>query len=105
MLAFTSTAILCGKDHTTFSSHTYASPETFYFSLFFSAVILLSIALNKRDARTGYAFLLAAGGCACSLLSVIRGGGAFLYYTGMAMIVSGVWLNGSLLSFLRKLKT
>ncbi len=104
MLAFTSTAILCGKDHPDFSSRTYSSPGTFYFTLFFCGVILLSIALKKRGAHTGYAFLLAACGCACVLLSVARAGGAFLYYAGMMMIAAGIWLNGSLLSIARKIK-
>jgi hypothetical protein len=74
-------------------------------SALFCGITLIGIFLNYRDSRTKYALLLALAGSACILFSVTKGGGLTLYYTGVAFIFFGVWLNGSLLFFVRKIRS
>jgi CDP-diglyceride synthetase len=64
---------------------------------------LLSITLNYRDARSRYALLLAAVGCLLIMCSVCAGGGLPLYYAGVVLVFTGVWLNASLLYIIGKI--
>jgi hypothetical protein len=105
LVAYSGTVVLCGKGGSVFTSHTISSEATFYSSLVLCGIILTSILLNNRkDARTAYAFLLATLGSAIVLFSVTRGGGILLYYLGVVTIFGAVWLNGSLLFFVSRLR-
>ncbi|HLO83010.1 MAG TPA: hypothetical protein VK166_18735 [Chitinophagaceae bacterium] len=66
-------------------------------------VTIIGIAMNNRGIRTLYALLIASTGIALVMYSVIRDGGQPLYYGGLFMVFMGIWLNGSLFWFLRKL--
>lgn len=103
-MAFSSTMFLCGEDGTHIARRTFASPETLNFTLFFCALTILCIVLNYRDSRTKYAVALAVSGSLLLLLSVTSIGGLPLYYFGLLFIFSGVWLNGSLLYFIKRIK-
>jgi hypothetical protein len=61
----------------------------------FCLFILVGILLNRRGRRTWYALALALSGIACMLISVVLGGGEWLYYTGSVLVFLGIWVNGS----------
>ena len=103
-MAFSSTMFLCGENGTRISQRTFASPATLNVALFFCAVTILCIILNYRDNRTRYAIVLATAGSALIILSVTSTGGLPLYYLGVLLVFAGVWLNASLLYFVRKIK-
>jgi hypothetical protein len=60
--------------------------------------------LNFRGQRTKYALAVSAVGIYLIMYAVIFGGGENLYYPGVSIVFLAVWLNGSLLYFLGKLK-
>lgn len=103
VMAYSSTLLLCtegaGMHHGIFSS-----TNLLIITVLFCAIALVSILLNYRDRRTAYAFLLAALGSAVIILSVTVTINLPLYYFGIALLFSGIWLNASLLSFVRKVK-
>ena len=103
-MAFSSTMFLCDEDGTHISQRTFASPATLNVTLFFCAVTILCIILNYRDNRTAFAIALATAGSTLIILSVTSTGGLPLYYFGVLMVFAGVWLNASLLYFIRKIK-
>jgi hypothetical protein len=47
--------------------------------------------------------MLAAAGCLLIMSSVCAGGGLPLYYSGIILVFTGVWLNASLLYILKKI--
>lgn len=104
VMAFTSTFVLCGEAGTFTTEHTYTSSTTLFLTLFFCGIALLGIVFNYRGNRTKYAMLLALAGSFCILLSVTRGGSLALYYSGVFFVFAGVWLNGSLLFFVTKIR-
>lgn len=103
-MAFSSTFVLCDEAGTFTDTHTHSSPTVLILSTLFCGITLVSMLFNYRDTRTKYALLLVLAGSACILYSVVEGGGLSLYYSGVACIFCGVWLNGSLLFFVRKLR-
>src|SRR5665213_1540315 len=103
-MAFTNTLILCGEGNSLTCQRTFSSSTTSLLSILFCSIILLSIIFNYRDSRTKYAIALAFTGSLFVILSVIKTGGLPLYYFGIIFIFSGVWMNASLLYFLRKIK-
>src|SRR5688572_15943979 len=102
LMAFSSTVILCGKAGGV-SELTLTSATTIFVTSFFCFLVLISILFNYRDARTKYALLLVATGCALVMCSVCIGGGLLLYYSGVILLFFGVWLNASLLYIIRKI--
>lgn len=48
--------------------------------------------------------MLALAGSSCILFSVVKGGGLALYYSGVAFVFCGVWLNGNFLFFVGKIR-
>ena len=104
IMAFTSTAILCGKDVVIESQSIHNSALTILLTSVFCSLIIAGILLNYRGIRTRYALALAGAGIFLILNSVIRNGGQELYYSGVSIVFIAVWLNGSLISILRKFK-
>lgn len=104
VMAYTSTAVLCGKDTLIESSHHHYSVVTICITSFLCVLVIAGILLNYRDVRTKYALAISVLGSLLILKSIIFSGGQQLYYIGVLMIFISVWLNGSLLSILRKLK-
>ena len=97
VLAYSSTLVMCGKDSFFTDVRHHQSPLTIALTAALSLVVLLSIALNYRDRRSGWALAVVSAGALLALWSTARGGGEVLYYMGVACIAAGVWLNGSLL--------
>lgn len=104
VMAYSGTLVLCGQAGTLTTTHLYSSATTFLLTALFCIITLAGILLNYRDNRTNYALLLAFAGSSCILFSVARGGGLTLYYIGVLSIFCGVWLNGSLFFFARKIR-
>lgn len=104
IMAYSGTLMLCAKDSTSISEHIYTSTTTILLTSFFCLVTLLSIFFNKRGIRTRYALLISLFGTCLVIISTLFYGGWGLYYTGVAVIFAGVWLNGSLLYFINRAK-
>lgn len=103
-MAFSSTFILCDQAGTFTDTQAHSSSTTFLLSALFCTITFAGILFNYRDNKTKYALMLAVAGSACILFSIAMGGGLALYYCGVAFIFYGVWLNGSLLFFIRKFR-
>lgn len=104
IMAYSGTLMLCGKNSASISEYTYTSTATILLTSFFCLVTLLSIYFNKRGTRTRYALLISLFGTCLVIISTLFYGGWSLYYTGVAVIFAGVWLNGSLLYFINRAK-
>jgi len=104
IIAYSSTIMLCGKETSIISTQTQSSLLSTGITLFFCLIILVSLFFNYRDDRTKNALALVFTGSLLLLASTIWAIGPFMYYTGTAIIFAGVWLNGSMLYVLNKLK-
>ena len=96
IMAFTSTAMLCGEGVVTTSSLTHNSPLTITITAALGMLTLLAIVFNRRGVKTIYALLFSIPGLFMIMFSVIRQGGQPLYYSGTLLLFVGVWMNGSL---------
>jgi hypothetical protein len=103
IMAFTGTAVLCGEGSVVEISRTHNSLLTILVTGVLCLVTCMGIALNRRGNRTMYALAIAAAGISMIMFSVIRSGGQPVYYGGITLVFFAVWLNGSLLWFVRKL--
>lgn len=104
VMAYSGTLMLCGKNTVSESHYTATSAATIIITSFFCLLTLLSIYFNKRGTRTRYALFISTFGTCLVISSTLFYGGWGLYYTGVAVIFAGVWLNGSLLYFINKAK-
>jgi hypothetical protein len=104
IIAYSSTIMLCGKETSIISTQTQSSLLSTGITLFFCLIILVSLFFNYRDDRTKYALALAFTGSLMLVASTIWAIGPIMYYTGTAIIFAGVWLNGSMLFVLNRLK-
>jgi uncharacterized protein YqgC (DUF456 family) len=105
VLAYSSTIMLCGKDSVISTSGIHYSETTVFITIGLCLLTLAGIAFNQRDHRTKYAIGLALAGSMMAILSAIYGGGEYLYYTGVLLIFTGVWLNGSLLYVIHRMRS
>ena len=103
-MAFSSTIMLCGEAGNVTAQHTFTSSTTITVTIFFCLLTLISVIFNYRDNRTKYAIGLVLLGSAFIALSVLAKGGLPLYYSGVGLIFTGVWLNASLLYFVKKIR-
>lgn len=104
VMAYTGTLALCSKDSVQVLDHTFSSTATILFTSLFSLLTLAAIYLNKRGSRTRVALMISTSGTVMVICSAAFYGGMALYYTGVATIFAGAWLNGSLLYFIKKAK-
>jgi hypothetical protein len=103
-MAYSSTIMFCGKDSLMVNQQNHHSVLSITLSSVFCALIIAGILLNYPGISTKYALALSAIGILMIINSVVKSGGQELYYFGITILFICVWLNGSLLSFLRKLK-
>jgi hypothetical protein len=103
IMAFTGTALLCGEGSVIETSSTHNSLLTIVITSALCLLTFVGIAMNNRGNRTFYALATAASGIAMVMYSVIRSGGQPLYYGGIFLVFFAVWLNGSLLWFVKKI--
>lgn len=104
MMAYSSTVVLCGKDILIETQRHNNSLLSIFITTFFCLLIIAGLLLNFRGTRTKYALALSGLGILIILNSVIRNGGQELYYFGVSIIFIAIWMNGSLISILKKLK-
>lgn len=96
IMAYTSTALMCSNGVVSQgSSTTFHSSLTIGICIFTGLLVVLGILLNWRDKRTYWSLAWALAGIAMVLYSVMKEGGTQLYYTGVALVFVGVWVNGS----------
>ena len=103
-MAYSSTIMLCGKDKLIESQSHHNSSLSIILTAIFSALVIAGILFNYRGTRTKYSLALTGAGIFMMLNSVCNNGGQELYYSGVIIIFISIWLNGSLISILRKLK-
>ena len=103
-MAYSSTMMLCGKSGTLISKHSFTSSISILLTALFCLIALVCIIFNYRDARTKYAIAFAAAGSVLVIISVTVTGGLPLYYVGVFLVFICVWLNASLLYFMKKIK-
>ncbi len=101
IMAYTSTVMLCGEGTLIESNRTHYSSITIYITFFFCLLIIAGILLNYRGKRTKYALGLSVLGTLFILQSVIFSGGEKLYYSGISILFTAIWLNTSLISLIR----
>jgi hypothetical protein len=104
LMAYSSTIMLCGKSGTLVSKHYFTSSASILITVLFCLMALSGIIFNYRDNRTKYAIGLAAAGSIFIIVSVSATGGLPLYYGGVFFVFVGVWLNSSLMYFVKKIK-
>jgi|APTNR8051073442_1049403.scaffolds.fasta_scaffold01637_3 hypothetical protein len=102
IVAYSSTMVLCSGKTVSFGP-VHVSPLTIAITAAIGVVTLACILLNFRDKRTIYAFSLALTGMALVLYSMTIGLEPWLYYSGVAVVFTGIWLNASLLNYLGKI--
>ncbi len=104
VIAYSSTIMLCGKEESIISSQIHSSLLATCITILLCIVILASLFLNYRDNRTKYSLMLAFAGSVMLVISTIWDIGPVLYYAGTTFIFIGVWLNGSMIFILNKVK-
>lgn len=104
LMAYSGTIMLCGRNTLIESQYHHYSILSISIIALFCALVIAGIVLNYRDQRTKYALVVSGLGILIIFNSVIRSGGQELYYLGVSIVFLAVWLNGSLLSILRKFK-
>jgi amino acid transporter len=104
VIAYSSTIMLCGKEESIISSQIHSSLLATVITILLCLVILASLFLNYRDNRSKYSLILAFIGTVLLVASTIWDIGPVMYYAGTAIIFMGVWLNGSMLYLLNKVK-
>lgn len=99
VMAFSSTAMLCGEGIVMEVSSIHNSTLTIVITAILGLITILSVVLNPRGPRTILAILFSLVGISMILFSVWRSGGQPLYYAGLVIVFIGVWMNGSLFWF------
>lgn len=100
IMAYSGAMTLCSG--TTLYPH--ASSKSSVLILIISIFILLSLALNYKKWTTIISAGIVLGGILMMVLSQYYFMNEASYYLGVGMLFLGVWYNGSLLYFLRKIK-
>lgn len=77
--------------------------ESIYFIAALCTVVILGIILNNRGIRTKVALTIASLGIISLLLSQMVWYSEVGYYVSVLIILTAVWINGSLLNFLNKI--
>ena len=100
IMAYSGAMTLCSG--TTLYPH--ASSKSSILILIISVFILLSLALNYKKRTTIIAAVLVIVGILMMILSQYYFMNEASYYLGVGLLFLGVWYNGSLLYFIRKIK-
>lgn len=98
VLSYTSAITVCSAK--SMGGH---SPDwTSWISIAFALLTLVITAYNYKGRRTQFALLLIMAGIALVIYSELFSGLLQPYYWGCSLLITGVWVNGSLLYFIRK---
>lgn len=96
-LAYSTAITMCSG---TVYDHT--ADWTSYISIFLAATTLVLVLWNYKGLRTLAAATAVILGGAFIIHSELVTGNTTTYYAGCAVVLAGVWFNGSFLHFLRK---
>ena len=81
----------------------YAPDWTSWISIAFAVLTIALVFYNFKGVRTWIALLLIAAGSALVIYSELSSGLLQPYYAGSMLLITGVWVNGSLYHFIRKI--
>lgn len=98
ILAYTSSVAVCGGA----GMLEHAPVWTSYISIGLAALTMSFIGLRYRGTRTLYGLALAFMGGVMITYAELFSGSLSWYQTGAALLLLGVWVNGSFLFFWRK---
>ena len=101
IMAYSSAITMCGGPEL----YSHGGHWLSYIPLALSLFIMIMLLLNYKDRRTTYALIIALFGSILVLLNQQQLLGTYFYYLGTVLLTLSIWLNGSLFSFLRKIKT
>lgn len=101
VIAYSGTIALCGNGPSA-APNAHENQLALALSVMLSLIIAAAIALNYRGWRTWMALGLAFTGMLVLNGSILKPAGYFCYYTGVVILFSGVWLNGSLLYLINR---
>jgi cation transport ATPase len=99
ILSYTSAITVCSAKNMS----GYASHWTSWISIAFALITFMITAYNYKGWKTQIALLLISAGCVLVIYSELFSGLLQPYYWGCSLLIIGIWLNGSLLYFVRKL--
>lgn len=98
ILAYSSAITMCGaaglEEHTPVWSS--------YISIFFALLTFIFIASNFRGWRTVFSMVLVLLGSVGIVWSELMSGSLIQYQWGTFFLLTGIWVNGSFLSIMRK---
>ncbi len=101
IMAYSSAITMCGGPDMYMQGNNWVS----YIPIFLAVFIIVMLLLNYRDVRTKYAIAMAFIGLIFVLLTHQTILTSTFYYYGTVLLMFSIWLNGSLFSLLRKLKS
>lgn len=96
IMAYSSAITMCGAPAIYVSENNWGS----YIPIALALVVVLMIALKFRDIRTYFALAFSFTGTLLVILTHQTLIDAMFYYTGTALLIFGIWTNGSLFSIL-----
>lgn len=103
-VAFSGTALLCGDGSVAAATHTISSLPTILMTSVISMVVFVSVLLNYNQHKTPRAMMILVPGIMAVVYSATWGGGQWLYYSGVALMFFGTWMNGSFNFFAAKFR-
>lgn len=96
IMAYSSAITMCGGPAMYVSENNWVS----YMPIALALVVVLMIALKFRDFRTYFALAFSLMGTLLVILTHQTIIEAIFYYLGTALLIFGIWTNGSLFSIL-----
>lgn len=100
VMAYTSALTICGGSDMYYTQNNWVS----YIPLVLCVVIVVMIAVNNRGIRTRWALMAALSGSILILLTHQLVISASYYAVGASLLLIAIWMNGSFLSFVFRLK-
>ena len=100
ILAYTSAVSVCGSAQLSQHSPVWTS----WISGLLALLTLAFVALNYKGKKTLLALAIILAGTGLIFWSELQSGALTQYQWGASLLILGVWLNGSFLYFMRKVK-
>jgi hypothetical protein len=101
ILSFTSAITVCSSK----SLSAYSPHWTSFISIGFTLLTIIIVALNYKGVKTQLALVVTVAGSILVSYSELYSGLLQPYYWGCSLLIMGVWMNGSLSFFLKKIKS
>ena len=101
IMAYAGAIPLCGGN----SIYPNIGSFSIYITIGLALVVLLSVFLNYKGARTWWSSITVLIGITCLATSQLWWPSMLLYYLGVTVIFFGIWYNGSFAFFQRKISS